>query len=303
MKAIVYERYGLPEVLQLQDLPKPTPKDHEILVAVRATTVAAGDVRMRKPEPFAARLYNGLLRPGRVKVLGFELAGEVTALGKVTRRFKEGDAVFAFTGFGFGAYAEFACLPACGSVKQGLVELKPTNLSFDEAAPIPCGGLTAQAFLRKAGVKRGQNVLIYGASGSVGTYAVQLARHFGAQVTGVCSTANLAVVNALGAEKVLDYTQDNLNVQKERFDLVFDAVGKGKASVLKRLLAPGGVFLSVMGSAEVLPGDLKILKNLAEAGAVRPVVDRIYPLGQIVEAHRYVELGHKRGNVVVTISG
>jgi NADPH:quinone reductase-like Zn-dependent oxidoreductase len=302
MKAIVYDRYGPPEVLQMREVPKPTPKDHEILVAIRAASVSAGDVRMRKPDPFAARLYNGLLKPGRVKILGFELAGEVAALGNQTRRFNEGDAVFSFTGFGFGAYAEFICLPVGETVKQGLIALKPANMSYDEAAAVPCGGLTALAFLRKGGIQSGKKVLVYGASGSVGTYAMQLARYFGAQVTGVCSTQNLGLVRSLEAEHILDYTQEDVTKHNGRYDLVFDAVGKGKVSELKRLLAQNGNFMSVNGSAEILPDDLARLKDLVEAGEVRAIIDRIYPLGQIVEAHRYVEAGHKRGNVVITIS-
>jgi NADPH:quinone reductase-like Zn-dependent oxidoreductase len=302
MKAIVCTRYGPPEVLRLLDVEKPSPKDGEILVMIRATTVAAGDCRMRKPDPFAARLYNGLFRPVRVTILGFELAGQVEAVGREVHRFREGDAVFAFTGFRFGAYAEYRCLPAAGTVKQGLVELKPANMTYEEAAAVPVGGITALAFLRKAGIKRGQRVVIYGASGSVGTYAVQLARHFGAEVTGVCSTRNLDLVRSLGAQRVVDHTAEDFTKSGERYDLLFDAVGKASEARSRACLAANGAYISVNGSAEVLPDDLSTLKAIVEAGAVKAVIDRRYPLEQIVDAHRYVDAGHKRGNVVVVVS-
>jgi NADPH:quinone reductase-like Zn-dependent oxidoreductase len=303
MKAIVYDRYGPPEVLQLREVPRPVPADGEILVKVRATTVAAGDWRMRKPAPFAARLYNGLFRPRRVTILGFELAGEVEATGKDVRRFKPGDQVFAFTGFGFGAHAQYRCLRERGSIfKAGLVARKPATMSFEQAAAVPVGGLTAQAFLRRAGVRAGERVLVHGASGSVGTFAVQLARHLGAQVTGVCSTPNVELVKSLGATEVVDYTKEDFADRGRSFDVVLDAAGRVSASRCKRVLRRGGRFVSVQGSAKLLDDDLDKLRVLIEEGALTAVIDRTYSLEEVPEAHRYVEQGHKKGNVVITVA-
>ncbi len=322
MKAIVYERYGPPDVLELKEVAKPTPKDNEILIKTHATTVTSGDWRARSldvPIGFGliSRLVFGVSRP-RQPILGTELAGKVESVGKDVSKFKVGDQVFAFSGAGMGCHAEYKCMP-----EDGEVALKPANLTYDEAAAISFGGITALAFFRRGRLQSGERVLVNGASGGVGTAAVQLAKHFGADVTGVCSTANVELVRSLGANHVIDYTKEDFTENGNTYDVIVDTVGTAPFSRSKNSLKKRGRLLLVLGtlldmlqipwvsmtsSKKVIAGpaagraeDLRFLAELAEAGEFKPVIDRRYPFEQIAEAHSYVDTGRKKGNVIITL--
>lgn len=322
MKAAIYEKYGPPEVVVVKDIEKPNPKSDEVLVRILSTTVSAADWRFRRADPVILRFMNGLLRPKKIRILGMEFAGTVEAVGGGVTRFRKGDSVFGSAGFKFGTHAEYVCL-----TEDAPMATMPANLTFDEAAAVMFGGVSALYFLKKAEIRAGHNVLVYGASGSVGVFAVQLAKHFGARVTGVCSTANLDLVKSLGAETVVDYTREDFSMAGRIYDIVLDTVGKSGYARSLRSLKRGGAYVlvggsgrltsmfanalkkrwvSAMSSTRVIGGvagepskALPVLKGLFEEGKLRTVIDRRYSLDRIVEAHRYVEAGHKRGHVIV----
>jgi NADPH:quinone reductase-like Zn-dependent oxidoreductase len=327
MKAIVWTKYGPPDVLELREVEKPTPKDNELLIRIHATTVTAGDCELRSLKlpifiSLPMRLWIGFRKPKGTTIPGTELAGEVEAIGKDVRRFKTGDQVFGSAGMGLGANAQYICLPEEPGEMEGGVTIKPANMTFEEAATVPFGGRDALHFLRLGNLRQGQTILINGAGGSIGTFAVQLAKQFGAEVTAVDSTAKLDMLRSLGADHVIDYTQQDFTKNGEVYDVIFDVVGTVSFSRSKRSITPNGTYLLANPAKQMVQGlwtrmtsskkvimqtssgtidQLNYLRELIEAGKIITVIDRSYPLEQIVEAHRYVETGAKKGNVVVTV--
>jgi NADPH:quinone reductase-like Zn-dependent oxidoreductase len=303
MKAAVCARYGSPEVLQYKEVPKPTPKDNEVLIRIYATTASSTDRIIRSfSTSFAQwlpmRLFLGVTKP-RKSILGVVLSGEIEKVGKNVKDFKRGDQIYATTGLRFGTYAQYTCLP-----ENSVMAQKPSNITYNEAAAIPFGGVMALHFLRKVNIQRGHKVLIYGASGATGTSAVQLAKYFGAEVTGVSSTKNLEFVRSLGADSVIDYKKEDFTESEERYDIIFDAVGKISKGICKKSLAPYGKFVSVEGSGIAKPKaeHLILLRELVESGRLKPVIDRQYPLKQISKAHKYLDKGHKRGSIIIDVA-
>ena len=300
MKAVICTKYGSPEVLQIKDVEKPSPKANEVLIKILATTVHIGDTKIRRFEPGLGPVKDFFFKPlmrvivgfkgPRKKILGMELSGEIEKTGKDVKSFKAGDPVFASTEFRFGAYAQYCCLP-----ENGILTIKPANMTHEEAAPVSNGGITALIHLRRANIREGQKVLIYGASGSVGTYAIQIAKYFGAEVTAVCSTSNLELVKSLGSDKVIDYTKEDYTQSGETYDVIYDAVGKIEYSKRKKSLSKSGHYLNVLaakGNIKLKVEDLYTLKELCETGKLKTVIDRYYTIEEIVEAHTYVDKGH-----------
>jgi NADPH:quinone reductase-like Zn-dependent oxidoreductase len=328
MKAIVWTKYGPPDVLELREVEKPTPKEDEVLIKIYATTVTAGDCELRSlklPIYFTLpmRIWIGIRRPRSNTIPGTELAGEIEAVGKDVKLFKEGDQVFGSAGMGFGANAEYICLPERPGEMEGGVAIKPANMSYEEAATVPFGGRDALHFLRLGNIQSGQRILINGAGGSIGTFAVQLAKHYGADVTAVDSTAKLDMLRSIGADHVIDYTKEDFTARGEIYDVIFDVIGKVSFSRSDNSLKQGGTYLLANPASQMIQAlwtrmtsnkkvvlqtasgtieDLVFLRELIEAGEIKTVIDRTYPLEQVVEAHRYVEKGHKKGNVVITVA-
>jgi NADPH:quinone reductase-like Zn-dependent oxidoreductase len=331
VKAIVWTKYGPPDVLQLREVEKPAPKEDEVLIRIHATTVTAGDCEARSLKfpkfplllGLSMRIYVGLTIPKRITILGQELAGEIEAVGQDVKLFKEGDQVFAALGFGMGAYAQYICRPEKPNEMEGVLAIKPANMTYEEAGAVPVGGLEALHFLRKGNIQSGEKVLINGAGGSIGTMGIQLAKYYEAEVTAVDSTGKLDMLRSIGADQVIDYTQEDFTKSGQTYDVIFDVVGKSSFSGSIKSLKQNGRYLIanpglsqivrgpwtsmrsskkvISGAASHKTGDLLFLKKLIEAGKIKSVIDRHYPLEQIPEAHRYVETGHKKGNVVITV--
>jgi NADPH:quinone reductase-like Zn-dependent oxidoreductase len=310
MKAIICTKYGPPEVLQIREAVKPVAKNNEVLIKIYATAVTASDIFIRGSQLpirflIPMRLMLGLTKP-RKSIIGLVLAGEIESIGKDVKRFKPGDQVYGLTGFGLGAYADYKCMKETDST-YGCLAIKPAGISWDEATVAAYGGLLAFQFMEKGNIRAGQNVLIYGASGTSGTIAIQFAKYLGAKVTGVCSTANLDMVKSLGADYVMDYTNEDTLKPGVQYDFILDAVGKSKTSKLKeackKALAPGGKYVSIDDGNLLLDSNrLAFVKELVEAGHIKPVVDKCYNFEEIVEAHRYVGQGHKKGGVAIRVN-